>query len=252
MLKTGQKYGIKLITDVLRGKSSEKVQSLGFENISTFGIMKGTRASEIEEIIERLEELGYIYSTDSEYPVMKVTRKSSAILRGDEVVTIKRRKNMLTGLKKEYNNSDSVLLGELKNTRMKIAKRRGVPAYAVFSDATLIDMCRVLPVSETDMLRVSGVGTYKIEKYGKEFINVIKNYTDKANEIKNNKEIKKPEKSYKKNGRAGEPWTEHEDNKLRFEYELGLAINKIAEFHQRTPGAIRSRLKKKYNDFEME
>ncbi len=266
IIKTGQKYGIKLITDVLRGKKSERLQRVGFESISTFGIMKDTRESKIKEIIWNLEELGYIYSTDSEYPILKVTQKSQAVLHRDERVTLKRRKSLFTGLKNEYNNADSTLLEELKNTRLKLAQRRGVPAYVIFSDTTLIDMCRVMPTNDTDMLRVSGVGSYKLEKYGEEFLNVIKNYTEKANEIKamshnsgvrivrhcikNSEEIKSPEKPYKKNANAGEPWTEHEVKKLKFEYELGLGIKQIAVSHGRTTGAIRSRLKKEYPDLD--
>ena len=182
IIKTGQHYGVKMITDVLRGIPSDKIKRARLNAQSTFGIMKDVRASEIKYLIERLEEQEYIISVDAKRPTLRVTEMSYPVLRGNAKVKIKKTKQI-----KDYaDNSvlsevNQALLAELKDVRMVFARRRGVPAFVIFSDATLADMCRKLPVTESEFLAVSGVGQNKLDKYGEAFMQVIEKYKPDEN-----------------------------------------------------------------------
>ena len=177
IIKTGQYYGVKMITDVLRGVSSDKIVRARLDKQSTFGIMKDNRAAEIKYIIEKLEEQEYIISVDAKRPALRVTEMSYPVLRGRAKVWIKKSKQIKTYEEKSVlGNINSELYNELKDVRMKFAKKRGVPAFVIFSDATLTDMCRKMPTTNSEFLTVSGVGQNKLDKYGEAFMQVIDKY----------------------------------------------------------------------------
>lgn len=141
---------------------------------------------------------------------------------------------------------DSALYNALLVVRLMIAKKRGVPAYVIFSEASLREMCEKLPVTSKEFLKISGATQTKLDRYGEKFMRVIREHITKKSE----KECKK-EKAYsideiRASGLAGayEKWTDEEVMQLIREYNSGLDIKSIAEIHGRTTGAIRSRLKK--------
>lgn len=243
IIRTGQKFGVKMITDVLRGKANDKVTRLGLDKQSTFGIMKDSKPTEIRYIIEKLEEQGCIIAVGAGRPIYRVTEMSYPVLRGRVKVKIKKTSILRTHTQKVSTEGiNEELLAELKNLRFTFASRKGVPAYVIFSDATLADMCRVMPTTDEQFLKVNGVGNNKLERYGESFMSIIRKYAVSDNE---------PTKKYdvaemRANGLTGayEPWTEREIEKLRFEYEVGIPIEKIAVNHGRTKGTIISRLKK--------
>lgn len=243
IIRTGQKFGVKIITDVLRGKANDKVTRFGLDKQSTFGIMKASRPTEIRYIIEKLEEQGCIIAVGAGRPIYRVTEMSYPVLRGKVKVKIKKTSILRTHTQKVSTEGiNEELLAELKNLRFTLASRRGVPSYVIFSDATLADMCRVMPTTDEQFLKVNGVGNNKLERYGESFMSIIRKY-----DVSENEQAKKYDVvEMRANGLPGayEPWTEKETEKLRFEYEAGLPIEKIAVNHGRTKGAIISRLKK--------
>lgn len=177
IIKTGQFYGVKMITDVLRGVSSDKIIRARLDKQSTYGIMKDARSAEIKYIIEKLEEQGYIISVNAKRPALRVTEMSYPVLRGKAKVKIKKSK-----LIKNYEEKpvlggiDPELFNALKDVRTEFAKKRGVPAFVIFSDAALADMCRKMPTTNSEFLAVSGVGQNKLDKYGEAFMKVIDKY----------------------------------------------------------------------------
>ncbi len=185
IIRTGQHYGAKMIIDVLRGISSERIQRAGLDLQSTFGIMKDVEPSEIQNIIEKLEEQEYIVSVGAEKPVLRVKEKSYPVLKGKASVKIlkaKQSKQKAPKPKASKPNPPAVdpeLFNALKVVRMYFAKRMGVPAFVIFSDATLTDMCRVMPTTYAKFLLVSGVSINKLEKYGEAFLRVIREYMAK-------------------------------------------------------------------------
>ncbi|MBP1546501.1 MAG: DNA helicase RecQ [Oscillospiraceae bacterium] len=177
-----QKYGVKTICDILRGSSSEKLLNARLDKLSTYGIMKDTSEKRIRRIEERLETMGYIRRTEGDYPVLKLDNSALSVLRGEK--TVKARLPEETVRKKEQTvySRDPKLMEILKAIRQKRASVMGVPAYFIFTDATLADMCEKRPVTNEQFLGVSGVGSAKLERYGNEFMNAIREYCEASPE----------------------------------------------------------------------
>jgi ATP-dependent DNA helicase RecQ len=111
-------------------------------------------------------------------PILRVTEMSYPVLRGNASIKIERSRKVKA--KSEIIDSDITnkeLFDELKVVRKYFAMKRGVPDYVIFTDASLMDMCKKLPVTEEEFLNVKGVVKIKMEKYGDMFIDVIKNFT---------------------------------------------------------------------------
>ena len=172
--RTGQRYGKAVICDVLKGSKSEKILKAELNSQSTYGIMKEVTARHIFGTIDFLAEKEYI-SSDNETEVLKLLPKSRDVLFGRERLVMKKVENSEKVVKTHHPevpvNAD--LLDALKALRKSIASKKSVPAYVIFSDATLIDMCKKCPETPDEMLEVSGVGRTKLEKFGKEFLEVI-------------------------------------------------------------------------------
>lgn len=172
--RTGQRYGKTVICDVLKGSKSEKILKAELNNQSTYGIMKEVTARHIFGTIDFLAEKEYI-SSDNETEALKLLPKSRDVLFGRERLVMKKVENSEKVVKTHRPevpvNAD--LLDALKALRKSIASKKSVPAYVIFTDATLTDMCKKCPETPDEMLEVSGVGRTKLEKFGKEFLEVI-------------------------------------------------------------------------------
>lgn len=173
--RMNERYGIKMVIDTLRGSKAEKVLKFGLDKIKTYGIMSEVTEKRVREMINYLVLNEYLVLTNSEFPVAKLTKKSDEVLFGTEKLMMKVVKEQMTEAKVSKHKAvvNNELLKNLKELRLKIAQEKRVPAFVIFSDATLLDMCAKLPANEEDFLEVSGVGKVKLEAYGKEFLEVI-------------------------------------------------------------------------------
>ncbi len=173
--RMNERYGIKMVIDTLRGSKAEKVLKFGLDKIKTYGIMSEVPEKRVREMINYLVLNEYLVLTNSEFPVAKLTKKSDEVLFGTEKLMMKVVKEQMTEAKVSKHKAvvNNELLKNLKELRLKIAQEKRVPAFVIFSDATLLDMCAKLPANEEDFLEVSGVGKVKLEAYGKEFLEVI-------------------------------------------------------------------------------
>lgn len=179
VIKTGQKYGKRMIADVLRGRFTQKVFDAGLETQSTYGIMSDYTRKEVYDIIDGLVRQGYIEASLDRYSILKVLPKSQNILYGDEKVIIKMAKEQKKKLvDKNLPGVDTKLLSALKLIRKELAQKASVPAFVVFSDATLMDMSRRKPTTKDEFLEVSGVGEVKYKRYGEAFMEVIKRFAN--------------------------------------------------------------------------
>jgi len=188
-----ERFGAAMIVDVLRGSKSEKVLRLGLDKLSTYGISdKSTK--QLRDIIDHLILSGGLYKTDDQYPVIRLGPKAPEILRGNEVVNIKLSKDepamAKTSAKKEKVNKkappkqekpdtsaiDIGLFERLKELRLTIATEQNVPAFVILHDSTLRDMCVKMPKTIDDLLKVSGIGAVKAERFGERFLRVIGEY----------------------------------------------------------------------------
>jgi len=193
--RTGERFGSGMVADVLRGARTTKIKNLGFENLSTFGLMPEYSKSNINEMISYLVAQGLVDVKGGNYPVLSLNSAAYEWLKSGKQITIKRvikkesshkvaagkNSNLKaqSGANLELDNDSQVLFEALRQLRREIAGEQNVPPFVVFSDATLRDICRKLPISETALLNVSGVGNYKLEKYGQQFLTVIKEHMQK-------------------------------------------------------------------------
>ncbi|MCD8181109.1 MAG: DNA helicase RecQ [Firmicutes bacterium] len=175
----GRSCGKTMLADILKGSDSERIRNLGLDTISTYGIMRDTKTSRIREMIDFLVMNEYLTIDEESYRTVAPTRKSKEILDGN-LVTAKFVKEETRAVKTQSDDSkatyDAGLFERLKRVRSKRAAIQGVPAYVVFSDETLRDMCRKLPTTDGEFLRVNGVGEMKRRRYGAEFMNEIKSF----------------------------------------------------------------------------
>lgn len=186
IIRMKERYGVTMIIDVLRGSKSEKVSRLGLDRLSTYGISE-KNVKHLHEITNHLLLTGYLIKTDDKYPVIKIGQCADEILRGrkrmhmklskEELETIPRREEKQRGLAPV----DKRLFGVLSELRLTIAKEQNVPAFVIFANSTLTDMCMKLPSNIDEFLNVSGVGKVKAEQYGKQFLGAISEF------IQNNK-----------------------------------------------------------------
>lgn len=179
--ETGERYGKKMIIDILRGSRAERIISLGLDAQLTYGIMKSVTEKRIRELIDCVLDAGYLVTNASEYPILQLTAKSASLMRDSSVLTAKLREEEKAEKKPVVSDTgaEAGLLDALKKLRREIASAQNVPAYVVFSDATITDMCRIRPRTSDEFLSVSGVGKTKLERYGKEFLAKIAEYADK-------------------------------------------------------------------------
>lgn len=175
--RTGQRYGKKVICDVLRGSKNERLISAGLSRQSTYGIMADCPEKRLRDIIEYLCENGYMTAEGDEYPILRLTPKSRGVLTGSEtlriMLEIPQKKKASSAKSAALSPADEKLLTALKELRRSLAMRQSVPAYVVFSDATLMDMCRIKPKNRDEFMEVSGVGQRKAIRYGEVFLATI-------------------------------------------------------------------------------
>ena len=175
--KLGYWVGANLIVNVLRGTQIKRVLELGLNDLSTFGLLKGVSRSEIQAMIDHLEAEGYL-KRQTEHQTLALTAMSSLVLYQGQIVQRKVRKEPRedTSVSEGLTGEQTDLFGVLKELRSKLAREAGVPAYVVFSNATLTDMARKKPTTMSDFRRVSGVGEIKAAWYGSAFLDVIRKY----------------------------------------------------------------------------
>ena len=174
----GYNVGAALVNRTLRGSKEKRVEELGLDWLSTYGLMRAESRDTVTGYIEGLEQQGYL-RTDPIHRGLSLTEKANGVLFRGEAVTLSLQKKRAaevrrkTRAEKPAAPARSEVFETLRILRREIADRDGIAAYMVFSDATLRDMAEKLPRNTSEMLNVSGVGTYKLEKYGKEFLKVL-------------------------------------------------------------------------------
>lgn len=189
VVRVKEKFGTTLIAQVLKGSKNKKVFELGFEKLTTYGIMKQYQEKEIKDMINTLIAEGYLGLTEGQYPVVKLKEKAVPVLKNQAKVF----QRMLK--KREKLVADDFLFEKLRNLRKVISEREGVPPYIVFQDSTLREMSQICPLDQNSMLRIKGVGERKMEVYGAEFLKVIKEYVETSGLLSGSSANQKPEKT---------------------------------------------------------
>ncbi|MDE5737417.1 MAG: HRDC domain-containing protein, partial [Oscillospiraceae bacterium] len=155
-----------------------------YQDISTYGIMKEISINQCLHMIQILVQEGWI--SRGEHEILKLNRNSAILLKEKPKIFMYSKKKTVTKI--NYHSEKAIsenaeLMKLLKKCRQKLAQKEHVPAYVIFTDITLQDMCRKCPVSPIAFRSVEGVGHVKLEKYGDAFIKVIKDYQNAVKTI---------------------------------------------------------------------
>lgn len=179
--RTGQRFGVNYLIDVLTGKDAERIKSFGHDKQSTFGIGAERSAAEWRTLYRQLIAKGLLSVDLGGHGSVTLTESARPILRGDKTLELRKVNKAGAGAKKKKrSNADHIapadrpLWEKLRALRASLSD--GKPAYLVFSDSTLVDMLEQRPSNHEQMSAVSGVGKHKLEKYGDAFINLIREH----------------------------------------------------------------------------
>lgn len=185
---SSERYGINAIIDAAHGSENAKVRQFRLDENPFYGTLKRVTLVRIRQIMNDLLVKGYLFLTTNEYPVLKMTDRGRNLIREEnqEAVILKLPKEMeRTPAKQKEEKKQKItdarypqLFERLRVRRYEMAQKTHVPPYIIFSDKTLKEMSTYLPSTKTDMLKINGVGNNKYEKYGEEFMKLIREYTE--------------------------------------------------------------------------
>ena len=178
--RLGYGVGMSVIVQVLRGSKEQKLLNLGLDKLSTYGLLPDQSRTEIWAMAAHLEGEGYL-ETESEHQTVRMTPKASEVLYQGKTVRMPVRKEpkpllFSPTLPAALSGTEADLYDALRLLRAKIAKESKVPAYVVFSNATLQDMACKKPKTVTEFKRVSGVGELKATWYAEAFLDAIQTF----------------------------------------------------------------------------
>ena len=179
--RTGQRYGVGHLVDVLLGKENDKVRSFGHQHLAVFGIGKARSEGEWRSLFRQLVARGLADIDLEGYGGLRLSDICRPLLRGEVTLELRRDLKPQTSVKSSSGSPASQLVrGEereqweaLRALRRKLAEEHGVPPYVIFPDSTLLEMLRSQPGSLAEMATVSGVGARKLERYGEAFLEVL-------------------------------------------------------------------------------
>ena len=183
----GQRFGAGHLIDVLRGKSTDKVQQYGHQHLSTWAIGADLSEQQWRAVLRQLIALGHVMA-EGEYNTLVLTDSSRAVLRGEIEMRLRTSaapaaknrsiKTAKSGGRKRIEAMDlddaaQARLDALKAWRAEIAREHSLPAYVIFQNVTLAEMARQHPLTLDDLSQISGVGAKKLEAYGAELLRVL-------------------------------------------------------------------------------
>jgi ATP-dependent DNA helicase RecQ len=184
MARTSERFGIVHIIDVVIGADTKRIRELGHHEIKTFGAGRHQDKNHWRFIVNELLAQELIRQDGDRYPVLKLTTRGSEVLTGKHEVFGLKREELKTKERRrkadEGGRYDKTLFERLRLIRKRIAGTNRVPPYVIFSDKTLHEMCRHMPVTAAEMRQVPGVGDVKLARYGKDFLEEITAYGAKG------------------------------------------------------------------------
>jgi ATP-dependent DNA helicase RecQ len=178
--RVGQRFGVGHVVDVLAGADTERIQRLGHERLSTYGLLKEIPRRQLTSRIYELLDQGLLDRTAGDRPVLQLNDASWAVLRGDREVQLPSRDVARAKRTKHDTESwegvDRELFARLRTWRLETAGERSVPAYVIFTDATLRDLARRQPRTLDELKRIYGIGERKRSDFGPVVIELIDRY----------------------------------------------------------------------------
>ena len=182
VFRTGQRFGMVYVVDVLIGKVDGRIIRFGHDQQSTFGIGKELTKLEWQNIFRQLVSRNLLMVDVNEHNGIKITEKGFSFLKEKDSIHFRKlSKRQKTGKPRVPrkskielgNNLDQSLYEDLRDARQQMAKKRRVPAYVIFHDKTLVELAKIRPQSFEEMLEINGIGEAKLKKFGQTLLDVI-------------------------------------------------------------------------------
>jgi ATP-dependent DNA helicase RecQ len=170
-----ERFGISMITSVLKGSKLKKVMDYRFDRLPTYGIMRDLPEKEISDLINVLISEGYLQLSEGQYPVVKLQQPAADVLQGKIQVYQKVRRQ-----EQKAAAIDNTLFEQLRLLRREISQKEKVPPYIIFTDSTLREMSEIVPTSAAGLLAIKGVGEVKFRNYGRPFLELLQSYTGES------------------------------------------------------------------------
>ncbi|HET7664355.1 MAG TPA: DNA helicase RecQ [Rhodanobacteraceae bacterium] len=181
--RTGQRFGVGYLVDVLRGSDAERIHACGHDRLNVFGIGNDLDKRQWHGVFRQLVAAGLLQPDDEGYGTLRLTAAARPVLQGEEELHLRRvpdrvERKASRRSERDENKRNSLdiapheqaLWDTLRDTRARLAREQGVPAYIIFHDATLLAMLREHPQTREAMAAISGVGERKLERYGEAFL----------------------------------------------------------------------------------
>jgi len=182
--RTEQRFGVGYLIEVLLGKSNERIKRFGHERLSTFGIGKDLDEKQWHSVFRQLVARGLVSVDFDSFGALKLTEQCRPILRGEQLLMLRKdakpekTKSARSAGLQAVAEQNTLLWNALRSKRKAIADEQDVPAYIIFSDATLMEMMANKPRDHQQFAMLSGVGKRKLELYGDEFLAVLAEFAD--------------------------------------------------------------------------
>jgi len=189
--RTGQRFGVNYLVDVLLGKDDDRIKRFGHDQLTTFGIGKELDNNEWRGVFRQLIVRGLLAVDLEGHGGLRMTDLSRPVLRGEERLMLRRdakpekakkTKTMRAARRPFIQESDQRLWEALRARRLELARKQGVPPYVVFHDATLAEMVERRPQTLSDLAHISGVGERKLATYGADFIAIVRAHCENVGE----------------------------------------------------------------------
>jgi ATP-dependent DNA helicase RecQ len=229
VVRLKESFGMRYVVDVLRGSNNEKMRA-DHKALSVYGIGKDVSKEEWLHYTKELIDYEYLVQSDGQYPVLQLTGKGRAVLFQKEKVYLSAPVSIEIAHEPEIYQQHSYekeLFENLKLLRNKIAREENVPSYIIFSDSTLLDLATYLPITSSDLLKISGFGAFKAEKYGQAFLEMVQDYCI-AYKLQTRINLKQPKRERKQSASS----TERASDTKRLTFQMfkeGKTIAEIAE-----------------------
>ncbi|WP_397376982.1 DNA helicase RecQ [Pseudomonas sp.] len=178
--RTGQRYGVGHLVDVLLGRDNDKIRAVGHQHLAVFGIGKALNEGEWRSLFRQLVARGLADVDLEGFGGLRLADSCRPLLKGEVSLQLRRDLKPQQSAKASSSAASQLVRGEersqweaLRTLRRKLAEEHGVPPYVIFPDATLLEMLRSKPSTLAEMARVSGVGARKLDRYGEAFLDVL-------------------------------------------------------------------------------
>jgi ATP-dependent DNA helicase RecQ len=246
VVRTEERYGINYVIDVLRGSLQKKILENGHTELSTHGIGKEWNKDQWTQLSRLLIRNGYM-KKHPRFGSLKLLPEAMEVLKGKQRVEgiLDRTQTAIDGKAVERtsneveNRYDESLFERLRAKRKELADEQGVPPYVIFPDTTLMEMSYYFPQNQESLMQIYGVGSAKEKKYGWDFLQVIRKYSEEKGVEERSKDIKEKKLRHsdkKKHHLVGE------------EYNSGKSIEHLAEQNGVKTATILANLKKYFDE----